>query len=194
MTAFDWGDKLPRLSGRRLDLRWLTQEDAPAILSVFGDSEVMRFWSSPPLQDLVAASALIDEIHELFRTRQLFQWGICRREDDNVIGTCTLYNLDLAHRRGEVGFALARGCWGQGLATEALDVLLDFSFNRLDLHRLEADADPENEGSLRALERQGFRREGYLRERWHHLGEVRDAVFLGLLKREWMRSGEASAG
>lgn len=194
MIAFDWGAELPRLSGRRLDLRWLTQEDATFILSIFGDPEVMRFWSSPPLRDLAAASAFIDEIHELFRARQLFQWGICRREDNSVIGTCTLYNLDLAHRRGEIGFALARSCWGQGFATEALDVLLDFCFNRLDLHRLEADADPENEGSLRALERQGFRREGYLRERWHHLGEVRDAVFLGLLKREWARSGGGFEG
>lgn len=192
MIAFGRGAELPRLSGRRLDLCWLTQEDAPAIFSIFGNPEVMRFWSSPPLPDLAAASALIDEIHGLFRTRQLFQWGIRRREDDTVIGTCTLYNLDLAHRRGEIGFALARSCWGQGFASEALDVLLDFCFNRLGLHRLEADADPENVASLRALERKGFQREGYLRERWHHLGEVRDAVFLGLLKREWKRPGSGS--
>lgn len=187
MTAFEWGDELPRLSGCRLDLRWLRPEDAPAILSIFGDPEVMRFWSSPPLQDLAAAAALIDEIHGLFRSRQLFQWGICSREDGAVIGTCTLYNLDLAHRRGEIGFALRRSAWGQGLATEAVEVLIGFSFERLGLHRLEADADPQNAGSLRVLERQGFRREGYLRERWHHLGQVQDAVFLGLLRREWTR-------
>lgn len=189
MLPFDWGDELPRLSGRRLDLRELTPKDAPAILSIFGDAEVMRFWSSPPLQDLAAAAALIDGIHDLFRSRQLFQWGICSREDDTVIGTCTLYHLDLAHWRGEVGFALRRSAWGQGLATEALEVLLGFAFHGLGLHRLEADADPANERSIRALERQGFRREGYLRERWHHLGKVHDGVFLGLLKREWTPAG-----
>lgn len=55
------------------------------------------------------------------------------------------------------------------------------------LHRLEADADRDNDRSIRALERQGFKREGYLRERWHHLGEPRDTVFLGLLCPDWTR-------
>ncbi|HJR60161.1 MAG TPA: GNAT family N-acetyltransferase [Vicinamibacterales bacterium] len=184
-----WGEKLPRLSGRRVDLRWLTAEDAPALLQVFGDVEVMRFWSSPPLEDLAAASSLVDEIHRHFRARRLFQWGICFRETDTVVGTCTLHHVEPAHRRAEVGFALARTAWGQGLATEALELLIRFSFDALGLHRLEADADPDNERSIRTLERQGFKREGYLRERWHHLGELRDTVFLGLLRPEWTGKG-----
>ena len=186
---FDWGQKLPRLSGSRLDLRWLTREDAASILSVFGDPEVMKFWSSPPLSDLEAAVALVDRIGRFFESRQLFQWGIYRRETHDLIGTVTLFHLDQAHRRAEVGFALGRSAWGQGFGTEALELLIEFAFDRLDLHRLEADVDPENEPSLRLLERQGFRREGYLRERWHHLGELRDTVLLGLLRREWIRRG-----
>lgn len=185
MPSFEWGRELPRIPGPRVDLRWLTQQDAPALLAVFGDPEVMKFWSSPPLQDLAEAVDLVDEIHDLFNSRRLFQWGIGLRETGEVLGTCTLFNLDSAHRRGEVGFALRRSAWGQGYATEALSLLLGFSFEVLDLHRLEADADPRNERSLRVLERQGFRREGHLRERWHHLGKIDDAIFLGLLRREW---------
>lgn len=187
MVSFEWGSELPRLSARRVDLRWLTPEDAPAILSIFGDPEVMRYWSSPPLQDLAAAKELIDEIHDHFRSRRLFQWGICLRETNEVIGTCTLLEVSMAHRRAEVGFALRRSDWGRGLATETVETLIAFSFETLNLHRLEADADPDNQRSLAVLERQGFRREGYLRERWHHLGELRDTVFLGLLRREWSR-------
>ena len=187
---FEWGQELPRLSGVRLELRSLTDEDSPAFLSVFGDPEVMKFWSSPPLADLEAARDSIDRIHEFFRSRQLFQWGICRRSTDEVIGTVTLFHVDSSHRRAEIGFALGRGAWGHGYATEAVERLIEFAFDELDLHRLEADVDPENERSLRLLERRGFRREGYLRERWHHLGELRDTVFLGLLRREWVRLGE----
>ncbi len=187
MGSFEWGSALPTLPAPRVDLRWLTTEDAPAILAIFGDPEVMRFWSSPALKDRAAAMQLIEEIHGFFRSRRLFQWGICLRETSEVIGTCTLLDISMEHRRAEVGFALRRDQWGQGLATEALDTLIAFAFETLDLHRLEADADPHNERSLLVLERQGFRREGYLRERWHHLGEVRDTVFLGLLRREWSR-------
>lgn len=68
---------------------------------------------------------------------------------------------------------------------EALTALLDFAFGALDLHRLEADVDPRNAASVRTLERLGFRREGYLRERWLVGGEIQDALFYGLLRREW---------
>jgi RimJ/RimL family protein N-acetyltransferase len=59
------------------------------------------------------------------------------------------------------------------------------AFETLDLHRLEADVDPENTASLRVLERNGFRREGHLRERYTQDGRWHDAVLLGLLRREW---------
>lgn len=192
MSSFEWDRELPRLAGRRVDLRWLAPGDSPAILATFGDPAVMEFWSSPPLQDLDGALRLIEEIHELFLSRRLFQWGICLRETNEVIGTCTLFNLNRAHRRAEVGFALQRRAWGQGLASEAVALLFRFAFESLDLHRLEADVDPKNERSLRLLERQGFRREGYLRERWHHLGKLHDAIVLGLIRREW--SGALAAG
>jgi ribosomal-protein-alanine N-acetyltransferase len=191
MDAFEWGDKLPTLTGPRVNLRWLSHEDAPALFKIFGDPEVMRFWSSPPLKDLAGAAKLVDEIHELFKARRLYQWGVYRRDGDTVFGTCTLFNVDPVHRRAEVGFAIARDAWGQGFVTEALRLLIRFSFETLAMHRLEADADPENVRSLRLLERQGFRREGYLRERWHHLGRVHDAVFLGLLAKDWLPSAKA---
>lgn len=191
-SAFEWGDELPRLSGPRLDLRALTQRDAPAILSVFGDHEVTRYWSSPSLPGLAGAVQLIEEIDELFAARRLFEWGIALRETDEIVGTCTLCNVDRGHRRAELGFALARRTWGRGLATEAVELLIDFSFDVLDLHRLEADVDPRNDRSLRLLERQGFRKEGLLRQRWHHLGEIHDALFLGLIRGE--RTATAGGG
>lgn len=183
--TFDWGECLPTLSTPRSALRHLRAEDAPAVLEIFSDPEVMRYWDSSPLRDLSDARSYVDEIHEKFRSRKLFQWGLARRTDDRVVGTCTLFHLDPGHRRAEVGFALARAAWGQGIMSEALTALIGFSFTTLALHRLEADVDPRNDPSLRALERQGFQREGYLRERYHLNGETQDTVFLGLLGREW---------
>jgi RimJ/RimL family protein N-acetyltransferase len=66
--------------------------------------------------------------------------------------------------------------------------LLAYAFDELDLRRIEADVDPRNAASIRTLERLGFRREGYLRERWRVNGEVQDALFYGLLRREWRNS------
>lgn len=175
---------LPTLLTNRLALRWLTLADAPALYEIFSDPEVTRYWSTPPLADRAAADALLAEIHELFAQRTLFQWGIARRSDDLVIGTCTLAALNAAHRRAELGFALGRRYWRQGYVAEALPTLVDFAFSELGLHRLEADVDPRNDASIRALERLGFQREGYLRERYHMNGEIQDAIIYGLLRRD----------
>jgi RimJ/RimL family protein N-acetyltransferase/ubiquinone/menaquinone biosynthesis C-methylase UbiE len=185
--SFEWGTELPTLRGRRIDLRWLTHEDAAAFFEIFGDPEVMRFWSSPPHANVAEARGYIDGIHAHFRARQLFQWGVRLRESRQIIGTTTLYDLSVEHGRAQVGFALRRDKWGQGFATDVLDTVIGFAFDTLGLNRLEADVDPENERSLATLERQGFRREGYMRERWQPIGERRDTVFLGLLRREWVR-------
>jgi RimJ/RimL family protein N-acetyltransferase len=178
-------DRLPTITTARLRLRWLTSDDVPALLGVFGDPEVCRYWSRPALRDRAAAAALHDEIVRSFAARSLFQWGIAERETDAVVGTCTLAALSAEHRRGEVGYALARDAWGRGYAAEALAAVLAFAFDTLALHRVEADVDPRNARSIRALERAGFEREGYLRERYHVGGELQDAVLYGLLRPHW---------
>lgn len=188
MTQPD-SQSLPTLEGERIRLRCLTDADVPALFAVFGDPEVTRYWATPALRDRAAAGELLAEIRENVRIRKGFQWGIARRADDEVIGTCTLYHPDFAHQRSEIGFALARASWGHGYASEAVRLALAYAFDVLGFRRIEADVDPRNGASLRALERLGFVREGYLRERYNVEGEIQDSVYLGLLRREWAGGG-----
>lgn len=185
--TFSWGETLPVLATARLRLRMLCDDDVPALFEIFGDPEVMRYWSSPPLKDIEAARELLDDIRQHFAARTLFQWGVARKEDDRVIGTVTIFRVVRDHRRGEIGAVIGRGHWGAGLGSEAVTALIRFAFEDLDLHRLEADPDPNNLASIRMIERQGFKREGYLRERYFLDGEPHDALYYGLLRREWIR-------
>lgn len=178
--------QLPTIATDRLNLRWLTVADVPALFEIFGDPAVCRYWSRPPFSSLAEAAAYHREIVELFESRTLFQWGIAEAGTDHVIGTCTLANLSVAHRRAEIGFALARNAWGRGYMAESITALLTFAFQTLNLHRIEADVDPRNHRSIAVLERAGFVREGYLRERYHMAGEVQDALFYGLLRTEFV--------
>ncbi len=153
-------DTLPTIAAGRVLLRWLTERDVDDLFSIFSDREVMRFWSSAPFTDEAAARRLLEHIRESFQTKQLFQWGVARRSDDRVIGTCTLTHLDAGNQRAEVGFALGREHWGNGYMSEALQALLDFAFGDLQLRRIEADVDPRNTSSIRLVERLGFRARG----------------------------------
>lgn len=178
-------DSLPTIDTPRMRLRWMTEGDVDALYRIFSHPDVMRYWGAPPLADREAAAGLLAEIQENFRRRSSMKWGIAESGTDLVIGTVTLFNLNLDNRRAEIGYGLDRDFWRQGYMNEALQALLSFAFDVLNLHRLEADVDPRNVGSIRSLEKLGFQREGYLRERWHVNGEIQDAYFYGLLRPEW---------
>lgn len=159
----------------------------PALYEVFSDARVMEYWSSAPLRDLTEAGALLREIHAHYAAGTLHQWGIARRSDDRVIGTCTLAAIVRDHKRAEIGFALGSAFWGEGYAREAVGALLRHAFETFGLHRIEADVDPANEPSIRCLEHFGFRREGHARERWHMNGRTCDSLLYGLLRSEYRR-------
>ena len=178
-------ESLPTIDADRIRLRQITDDDVDSIYRIFSHPEVMRYWSTPPLVDRHAAAELVSEIHDLFQRQVMLKWGIARKRDDEIIGTTTLFNLNLDNRRAEIGYGLDRAEWGNGYMQEALHALLDYAFNVLDLHRLEADVDPRNMNSIRTVEKLGFQREGYLRERWQVGGEIQDALFFGLLRPEW---------
>jgi RimJ/RimL family protein N-acetyltransferase len=183
-------EHLPTINASRVSLRWISAADTDAFYAVYSNPEVMRYWSTPPLVDRASAAKLIDEIHESWQRRAILKWGIARRGDDLLIGSVTLFNLDFTHRRAEIGYALGRDHWGQGYMNEALMAVLGYAFNVLEFRRLEADVDPRNAASIKTLERLGFQREGYLRERWEVSGEIQDANYYGLLRREWIGSIE----
>ena len=183
--AYQWGASLPVLLSERLVLRPLRDADVQALFDIFGDPEAMKYWSHPALTDVDGARRLLGEIRAFFDAKTLFQWGIARKDGDALIGTTTLFQIDVEHRRCEIGLALARAEWGRGLGSEAFARILRFAFDELDLRRIEADPDPANTASIKLCERHGFKREGYLRERYWLNGKPYDAVFYGLLRQEW---------
>ena len=178
-------DAFPTLATERLLLRTLEERDLEGLLSFFTDPVAMRYWSTPPLTDLAQVRAILDRNRAGFAQRTALSWAIAHRDDDSLVGTCTLFRLDEQNRRAEVGYALIRARWGQGLMHEALTAVLDLAFGPMRLHRVEADIDPRNTASIRALERLGFAREGLLRERWQVGGEITDSLIMGLLRGEW---------
>lgn len=183
------GDRLPTIDAPRVRLRWLEDADVDAMFAVFSDTRSMRWWSSPALTDRRQAVDYLGRIHEGFRSRSLFQWGIERKDDARIIGTTTLFHLDTGNARAEIGYILGSGHWGRGYMQEALNALVGFAFGQLALRRIEADVDPRNAASLKSLERLGFRQEGLLRERWNVAGEIQDTVYFGLLAREFRPAG-----
>ncbi|HEU4508260.1 MAG TPA: GNAT family N-acetyltransferase [Pyrinomonadaceae bacterium] len=176
---------LPVITTPRVVLRWISEDDIDGLYAIFSDPQVMRYWSSGPLENREAAVELQREIADSNEKETIIKWGVALRDSNLVIGTATLFHLNLDNERAEIGYAMGREHWGKGYMNEALTALVRHAFDVMNLRRLEADVDPRNAASIRTLERLGFQREGYLRERWHVCGEIQDALFYGLLRREW---------
>jgi RimJ/RimL family protein N-acetyltransferase len=177
--------QLPTINTTRLSLRSISEADVDDFYAVYSNPEVMRYWSTPPLASKDAAIQLISEIHQGIERHDILKWGMALRSNNKFIGSITLFHLDFNHRRAEIGFAQGRAYWGQGYMQEGLKAVLNYAFEELKLHRIEADVDPRNEASVRTVERLGFQKEGYLRERWQVNGDLQDALFFGLLRPDW---------
>ena len=181
MPAFD---QLTLSTGRLL-LRPLRDSDAAALLAIFADPAVVRYWSTPPWKSAEQAIAMIDRDAKAMAAGEHLRLGVERTDDGALIGMCTLFAFSEQCRRAEVGYALASHAWGKAYMDEALRALLNYGFSDLKLNRVEADIDPRNEASARSLERLGFKKEGHLRQRWIVAGEVSDTALYGLLHRDW---------
>lgn len=181
---------LPTLRTERLVVRPVADDDADALLALFGDAARMRFWGHAPLRTPEEARSYIDGIRQGAARGDLLQWAIAPATGDrlgegrSLIGTCTLAEVDRTHRRAELGVAVAAGYEGEGIAFEAARAVIRYAFDELDLHRITADADPRNSAGLALLARLGFRREGRLRQHYFQAGEWQDGVLFGLLRGE----------
>lgn len=182
-------DDLPRLEGERVRLRAHRPGDFEDFYALYADPRVMRYWSFPAWTERAQAQPRFQSALDGRDTGVRLCWAIATQHEDRLIGGVTLFAIDQAHRRAEIGYALASTHWGRGYARAALSRVIGHAFGPLGLHRLEADIDPRNEASCRLVERLGFRREGLLRERWHVAGEVCDSSLYGLLAREVLSPG-----
>lgn len=169
----------------RLVLRPLDVDDAAALFAMHADPEFMRYWSATPWTSIDQARVMIERDRVEIAAGLHLRLGVHRRNAPGLIGTVSLFQFNQACRRAEVGYGIARPFWRQGYMAEAVAALVMHAFATLGLNRLEADVDPRNLGSVRGLEKLGFVREGYLRERWIVGGEVSDTALYGLLAREW---------
>jgi ribosomal-protein-alanine N-acetyltransferase len=171
----------PDLKTERLALRPLSKGDGPAWFEIFSDDRVMHYWSRAPIKSLAEAESLLQQELDWFESGSSISWGIALAESNLIIGKITLFQFSEQNRRAEIGYILGYPHWGNGYMSEAIEPVIDYAFTTLKLHRIEADTDPENLASLALLEKFGFQREGYFRERWWLKDKWADSVMLALL-------------
>jgi RimJ/RimL family protein N-acetyltransferase len=116
---------------------------------------------------------------------QWFTFAAELKETRALAGHVALSIKESDPRQAEIGFTFAREYQGRGLAWEAAERVLDYAFNVLEMHRVVAVADCENERSAALLERLGMRREGHFIENIWFKGAWGSEYLYAVLRREW---------
>jgi ribosomal-protein-alanine N-acetyltransferase len=176
----------PSLETSRLLLRPLNADDLDFVFQHFSNPVISRYLlDEEPITTREQAQAIID-FYLAPGPRPYNRWLIVRKLDQLPIGTCGFHRWQKAHQRAEIGYDLAQSAWKQGVMTEALNTVLQFGLEHMQLNRIEALVYPDNNASIRLLERLGFRKEGMLRQYFRQGGVYYDHWLMALLRSEWV--------
>jgi len=179
----------------RLILRAFRPEDAAAFSAYRSDPEVACYqgWTAP--YSLKQAQEFVAEMMRSIpgTPGQWYQIALEEKVSGQVIGDVAFHIEANSPQQAILGITLASAYQGKGFATEAMQRLLQFLFEELNLHRVSAYIDVDNPASYHLLERLGFRREGHFVENTWFKGAWGSEYYYALLGREWQQRNKNSA-
>jgi ribosomal-protein-alanine N-acetyltransferase len=174
----------PGLETQRLRLQQIRSDDTEILFKLRTDSQIMKFMDTVPLKSVPEAREMISYISRNFIENRIPLWAIRLKEDKEkrMIGYAGYIRCREAHFRAETAYVLDSAYWGRGLMTEAFRAVLDYGFENMELHSVEASVNPANTASIKLLEKFNFRREAYFKESIYYDGKFLDDAVYSLLK------------
>ena len=182
--AGDWTRQLPLLAGPTVALRELELDDAASLLTMITADEVQRFVSPPP----ATVQEFEKQIAWTKSQRQIGKhacFGIVPAGLSTVVGVFQIRSLEPGFHSGEWGFMMSSAFWGTGVFAEAAQLVLEFAFDTVNIHRLEARAVVANGRGNGALRKLGAVQEGILRRSFLKDGRHIDQVLWSILAEDW---------
>ncbi len=178
-------DELPVLNTERLTLRPYTLADAPRVQEMCGDKAVASTaLNLPHPYPDGAAEKWISTHADSFRQGTEVTLAITLKPSGKVVGSVAL-SINKNHKRGELGYMVAREYWNRGYCTEAVQAVMRYGFRVLGLNRIQAMHFPRNPASGRVMEKLGMTNEGVLRRYVCNRGNFEDLAVYSVLHAEF---------
>jgi [ribosomal protein S5]-alanine N-acetyltransferase len=184
VVTTDWRDALPVLNGTNITLREMRTSDAPSLFALLTTEEVARFISPPPgtvegFERFIAWAA---------RQRAAGAYAcfaVTVADSDTAVGIFQLRSTEPGFVTAEWGFAIGSPFWGSGLFEKGARLVMEFAFETVGVHRLEARAAVRNGRGNGALRKIGAVQEGILRKSFLRDGEYHDQMLWTVLDEDW---------
>jgi len=178
---------MPRLIGENIILREFKKEDLPFINNFTTDYDICRNLSDTFLRNhsLESTEKYLNSILENSSNDNL-NYIIAEKDTLKYIGSIDIMNINWISRIGTLGIVISqKDSHNKGIGTEAINLLLKYSFERANLNKIELDVNEFNLGGIRCYEKCGFIQEGVIRESSYRDGKYFNTIKMGILKREF---------
>lgn len=186
-VSTDWKKRLPVLQGQGVTLRELRTSDAASLLALLTTEEVTRFISPPPTT-LDGFERFINWASREREAGRYLCFAVVPDGYDTAVGLFQVRQLDPMFGTAEWGFAIGSAFWGTGLFAAGAELVIEFSFDVIGVHRLEARAAVQNGRGNGALRKLGAVQEGILRKSFLKGGKYIDQSLWTILHDDWYRS------
>ena len=170
----------PKLQGVHIKLRELSTNDIPEITKLMTRKIARFLWEVPYPYTRKDALDLVDSSKRSFKTFQAVNLAIEYNNDletlKKVIGIISLKNINLTTKVSHIGYWIGEDYWGMGFGTEAVCIVLSYAFSVIGLKKISAFVYPDNKGSIRVLEKNGFKIAGQVNEFHRISGSYRNSL------------------
>ena len=173
----------PNLETERLLLRRVNDNDANEIFALRSNPETMKYIPRPLVKSIDDALEHIAMIDAKIESNEGINWAITYKDNPKLIGIIGHYRIKPENYRAEIGYMLLPEYHGKGIVSEAVKEAINYGFNEMKLHSIEAIIDPENFGSERVLQKCGFVKEAHLKENAFYEGHFLDTVIYSILNK-----------
>lgn len=181
-------DRVVFLLGKRLYLRPIEESDLGRCQRWMNDPQIGEFMLNPYPVDMAGQRGW-HERRDRGRPRTDMIFAIVLIDGDRHIGNIGLHNIDWINRSATTGALIGeKECWSQGYGGEAKELVLEYAFMRLGLHRIGSGVFATNPRSFAYLKKSGYVEEGRERERIFRDGRWVDLINLGILASDWRQS------
>ena len=171
------------MNTNRLFFRNRTKELIHKMLT-YSTEEQMLFFGFSTKEQLISKLKRIKEV--LPKENVNFQiFDLIEKKNKIVIGSCGFHNWIKNHERSEIGYEIHKQYQNQGYMSEAIEKVINYGFQEMNLNRIEALIDPMNENSIRIITKYGFKQEGILRGHYKNKHEFEDSIMYSLLKSDY---------
>ncbi|SCN21541.1 putative ribosomal N-acetyltransferase YdaF [Clostridium sp. N3C] len=177
-------DQFPYIVTDEITLRKIVDSDLDSLFEIYNNENLFQYTPVKLRKSKVAVAHMIGHFERDFYKRKGIFLGIClNNEPNHIVGVAEIFDYSADTNMVTIGYRLNESYWSKGIATKTVKAMTEYLFRDIGINRVQAFVMPDNIKSQKVLQRNGFDKEGLIRQGYYWKGQgVVDLIVFSLLR------------